>query len=342
MANSGHSLVPRFDGLIVRSDGWTDALAESGLNAIHVTASDWVGDYASTRASVVEWGRILERQSDHFYLIRTAEDLAKVGEDPRVGVVLGLQNGEPIEDDIGRLADLWDLGLRVFQLTYNEANLLADGCTEAGDGGLTELGREAVAECNRLGMLVDLSHVGHRSCLDAVEASSVPVAVTHANRRAVVDNPRNKPDDVLLAVAQSGGVIGVTPWSPMCWRGGGHPGFEDFIAQLSAVLELVGIDSVVIGSDLAVVTAAAPPSAAILERSAASHPEIFAAYVAAVDNTIETRYCRGFQSVARWAQLPDDLAALGLSDEERAKVLGGNWLRLFAGVLPSAGPEEAR
>ena len=341
MADSGHSLVPRFDGLIVRSDGWTDDLAASGLDALHVTASDWIGGYTSTCASIVEWGGILERQADRFYSIRTVEDLAKVGQDPRVGVILGLQNGEPIEDDISRLGDLWDLGIRVFQLTYNAGNALADGCTEGRDGGLTELGRDAVAECNRLGMLVDLSHVGHRSCLEVVDASSAPVAVTHANRRAVVDNPRNKPDDVLLAVAQAGGVIGVTPWSPMCWRGAGHPGFEDFIAQLSSVLELVGIDSVAIGSDLAIVTAAAPPSAAILERSAASHPEIFAAYVAAVDNTIETRYCRGFQSVARWAQLPDDLAELGLSSEERAKVLGGNWLRLLADVLPSAAAEEA-
>jgi membrane dipeptidase len=255
--------------------------------------------------------------------------------------MFGLQNGEPIGDDLNRLADLWELGLRVFQLTYNQGNQLADGCTEARDGGLTDLGRGAVKECNRLGMLVDLSHVGRRSCLDAVEASSVPVAVTHANRRALVDNPRNKPDDVLLAVAEAGGVIGVTPWAPMCWRGGGAPDFEDFIAQLTSVLELVGVDSVAIGSDLAVVTAAAPPSAAILERSAASHPEIFAAYVAAVDNTIETRYCRGFQSVSRWSQLPDDLAALGLSDEDRAKVLGGNWLRLLAGVLPSAREEAA-
>lgn len=326
----------RFDGLIVRSDGWTQDLADSGLNAIHVTVSDWVGDYTSTRASVVDWNSILEDQADRFYPIRTNDDLGRVGTDARVGVIFGLQNGAPIGEDLSRLVDLWELGLRVFQLTYNEANQLADGCTESRDGGLTDLGRAAVEECNRLGILVDLSHVGHRSCLDTIEASALPTAITHANRRALVDNPRNKDDDVLLAVAESGGVIGVTPWSPMCWRGGGAPNFEDFCAQLLSVLELVGVDSVAIGSDLAVVSAAAPESAAILERSAASHPEIFSAYIAAVDNTIQTRYCRGFQSVSRWAQLPNDLAALGLAVDERAKLLGGNWLRLYADVLPSA------
>jgi membrane dipeptidase len=325
----------RFDGLVVRSDGWTDGLAASGLRGIHVTAADWVGDdFATAAVGLAEWNRILDEQADRFFAVRCAEDVALIGEDPRLGVVLGLQNAEPIGDEVRRVRALWDLGVRVLQLTYNGANLLADGCTEVRDWGLSALGRRVVAECNRLGVLLDLSHLGHRSSLDIAGASSAPVAVTHANRHALVGNPRNKHDDVLRAVAGSGGVIGVTPWAPMCWRGGGQPGVEDFVAQLVSVIELVGIDAVGIGTDLSALTSAAPGSAAVLERSVASHPEIFAEYVSAVANTIETRYCLGLTSIDTWAGLPSILANAGFDPAQSAQVLGGNWLRLFGRTLP--------
>lgn len=331
------------DGLIVRSDGWTGGLAASGLDAIHVTAADWVGDFADACAGVARWQAILERDAEHLFGILDAGDLAWVGADDRTGVLLGLQNAAPVGADIERVEVLWRLGVRALQLTYNEANLVGDGCIEERDAGLSRLGRRVVAECNRLGILVDLSHVGRRSALDAVAASEAPVAATHANRRALVDNPRNQTDEVLLAIAAAGGVVGVSPWSPMCWTGGGQPDVSDFVAQLLGMIELVGVDAVAIGTDLPALSAQAPGSGPVLARSAADYPEIFGAYVAAVDNTIETRYCAGLDAIDRWSELPGHLAAAGLDASEAARVLGGNWIRLLGQVLPPAagGPQGA-
>lgn len=322
-----------FDGLIVRGDGWTDGLAASGLRGIHVTAADWVADFAQTCRQVIEWNRILAAQADRLFPVRDAADVARIGVDDRLGVILGLQNAAPIESDLSRVELLWRLGIRVLQLTYNDANLVGDGCAEPRDARLTRLGRAVVSECNRLGVLVDLAHVGRRSALEAVELSSAPVAVTHSNRYALVPNPRNKPDEVLRAVAERGGVIGVTPWAPMCWRGGPQPGVAEFIDQLRGMVDLVGVDAVAIGTDLPAVTPKAPPSQAVLDRSVRHHPEILAEYVAAVGNTLETRYCRGLNRIDCWTDLPGHLADAGFDEEQARKLLGGNWLRLFAQVL---------
>lgn len=317
------------DGLVVKSDGWNDGLAASGLDAFHVTAADWVGDFAATCAGIARWNAILARDAAHLFGVRDAGDVARIGVEKRTGVVLGLQNAAPLERDLARVELFHQLGVRVLQLTYNDANLLGDGCIEERDAGLSRLGRKVVRECNRLGVLVDLSHVGRRSALDAVAVSTAPVAATHANRRALVPNPRNQPDEVLLAIAGAGGVVGVSPWAPMCWSGGGQPRIADFVAQVLGMVELLGVDAVAIGTDLPAQSQAAPSSAPVLARSVAHYPEIFGDYVEAVANTIETRYCRGFSAIGQWSELPGHLEAAGLSGEEIAKLAGANWLRLL-------------
>jgi membrane dipeptidase len=322
------------DGLIFKGDGWNDELATSGLAAMHVTAGDFLAGFEGACAGIAQWWETFERDRDHLFPVLTVDDLDRVGTDGRLGVVLGLQNGKPIGEESARVELLWRLGIRVLQLTYNEANLLGDGCLERRNGGLTKVGEAVVRECNRSGILVDLSHVGERTALDAVELSTQAVAVTHGNRFSVDPNPRNKSDGVLRAVAASGGVVGVSPYGLMCWTPGrGRPRLdEDFVRQAASVLELLGEDAVAIGTDLYGVSG---DVSSILGRSEELYPEVFGAYVAAFGGSLESRYSEGLRSPADWQRIPEALARLGLGDESLAKICGGNWLRLWRAVWGS-------
>jgi membrane dipeptidase len=323
--------MPTFDGLIFSGDGWNAALEESGLSALHVTAADFFGDFEQTCAGIADWHRTLERDAERLFLVRDAEGLARIGSDERIGVVLGLQNAAALGTDLRRVEVLWRLDVRVLQLTYNEANQLADGCIEERDAGLSRLGRDVVRECGRAGILVDLSHVGRQSCLDAVAVAEQPVAITHANPVSVTPSPRNKDDDVLRAVAATGGVIGASPYGPMCWDRENPPTAATFVRTIHALLELVGEDHVAVGTDFSAMSAGAGVEA-ILRRSLDLYPEIFGSYVEAYGNGLAARYCRDLPTVASWPQIPRLLLESGLSAETTAKVVGGNWIRLLGQV----------
>ncbi len=139
---------------------------------------------------------------------KTAADLKLARETGRTAIFFGSQNPSCIEDDIGLVEILHTLGLRFMQLTYNNQSLLATGCYEADDTGLTRMGREVVSEMNRVGLVVDMSHSAERSTLDAIDHSSRPIAVTHANPSFWHPALRNKSNDVLKALGDSGGMLG--------------------------------------------------------------------------------------------------------------------------------------
>jgi membrane dipeptidase len=323
--------MPTFDGLIFSGDGWNAALEESDLSALHVTAADFLGDFEQTRAGIAGWHRILERDAERLFVVRDAEGLARIGVDERLGIVLGLQNAAALGSDLGRIEQLWQLDVRVLQLTYNEANQLADGCIEERDAGLSRLGRDAVRECNRAGLLVDLSHVGRQACLDTVELTEQPVAITHANPAKVTPSPRNKHDDVLRAVASSGGVIGASPYGPICWDGESPPTAATFVRTIHTLLELVGEDAVAVGTDFPAIAPGAGVED-ILRRSLDLYPEIFGPYVAAYGNGLAERYCRELPTVASWPRIPELLLESGLSEATTAKIVGGNWVRVMGQV----------
>ena len=139
-------------------------------------------------------------------------------------------------------------GVRVIQLCYMEANICGQGCLERFDAGVTNFGLEVIEEMNRLGILIDLSHVGHRTTMDTIEASQMPVAFTHANPYTMCDHPRNKPDESIKAVAAKGGVIGATIFPPFLPRGNDST-MDDFVAVVDYLAEMIGIDHVAVGTD---------------------------------------------------------------------------------------------
>jgi len=319
------------DGLVFRADGFNDLIEQSELSALHVTAADFLAGYEVVLAQAAAWRQQCDDDPRLFH-VAGPTDLERIGRTPgTTGIILGLQNGEPLERSLERLEELAALGVRVLQLTYNEANQLADGCLEPRDAGLTRLGRAVVAECNRLGIAVDLSHVGRRSSFEAAELSSVPVIATHVNRQALAPTPRNKADDELRAIADTGGVVGVSPYGVMCWEGNGRPTMQSFVEQVLTALEIVGEDALAIGTDHAAV-AATQSVDGVLQRSVVMYPEIFSAYVDAFGPDLASRYCEGLESLACWPMIPKLLADAGLSAPVREKILAGNWLRVYRDI----------
>jgi len=158
-------------------------MREGGVDAVHVTIA-YHETFRETVLNIEQWNRWFERHPDLIVQGRTGDDVRRARETGRTAIVFGFQNPSPIEDDIGLVEILHTLGARFMQLTYNNQSLLATGCYEAEDSGLTRMGREVVAEMNRVGMVIDMSHSAERSTLDAIETSTRPIAITHANPHA--------------------------------------------------------------------------------------------------------------------------------------------------------------
>jgi membrane dipeptidase len=239
----------------------------------------------------------------------------------RLAVVAGLEGGALIENEIDRLDVLYGLGVRQMGIAYSDANALGSGLREKGDGGLTGLGRRAVRRMNQLGMAIDVSHSGDRTALDVIEASERPVLITHAGARAVWDTPRMKPDEVIRACAESGGVIGIeaAPYTTVSTEHRAHS-IESVMDHFRYCVDLVGVDAVAFGPDTlygdhvglhttfaALLSTEPRPGAPVPER---------VPYVDGLENPTET-----FHNIAAW------LVQDGWTDEDIAKVLGGNVLR---------------
>ncbi len=312
------------------SAGALDDAAASGVSAINWTVAAGT-DFAETVGGVAEAQAEIERHRDRLMPVRRAADIEAARASDRVGVIVGFQNGAMLGDThetvIDRLDLFHGLGVRVIQPTYNPRNQLGDGCTVAENHGLTELGRDAVAHMNDLGILVDLSHCGQATTAEAIRLSRLPVAITHAGCAAVADHPRNKRDEELRALAERGGVLGVY-WMPYL-RASGQPTADDLVRHLEHALDVCGEDHVGIGSDL-------PLSPLVLTDAAR----------AAHRRDVDERRRQGIGAPGEdpdvFLYLPDlngprrhlDLGALlarrGHSASRVEKILGGNFRRLFA------------
>ena len=210
-----------FDGLNVSNWGSPEvyrSLDAGRVTGINATVAIWEG-FAQTMDNLAAWVHRFEARADTLAPATTAADILDAKETGKTGVVLGWQNSSPIENDLNRLALFHALGVRIVQITYNERNLVGNGCYERTDDGLSLFGQDLVREMNRLGMLIDLSHVGDRTTLEAAEMSAQPVACTHANARGFFDHPRNKTDDALRLIAENGGVIGANAFPPFLRNG---------------------------------------------------------------------------------------------------------------------------
>jgi len=227
----------------------SDARA-AGVTAINMTFGYVFGDaepYALTKADIEAWDRCIAENAADLLKILSAADIERAKSEGRIGLIFAFQNAEMFGHEVSRVREFADMGVRVMQLTYNTRNLVGAGSLVADDMGLSDFGREVVAAINASRVIVDLSHSNRQTCLDAIEASSQPVAITHTGCRALVDIPRNKSDLELRQVAERGGYVGIY-FMPFL-ASGRNATSADLVAHIAHAINVCGEDSVGIGTD---------------------------------------------------------------------------------------------
>lgn len=302
-------------------------LRVAGIGCVTVTCGFWE-DPLESLDSIGRWRDLVRENADLVGEARSAVEVRAISESGRTALLMGFQNSDLFGGRI-RLVEMFaELGVRVVQLTYNNQNALGGSCYEEHDSGLARFGREVVRELNRAGVLIDLSHVGDRTSLEAIRHSEKPVAITHANPKSLFDHRRNKSDDVIRALRESGGVIGCATYRNI--TGDEFCGsVERWCEMVARTVDLAGINHVGIGTDRShhftkpdydwmrmgrwtrgVDLGASPPS-----RPGKAPPP---------DWLIEVRDI---------GKIEGGLAAVGFSPEEVAAIAHGNWLRLYAEVF---------
>lgn len=325
---------PLIDGL--QYANWSEKIfrqmREGGVDAVHVTIT-YHENFRETVLQIERWNRWFERFPDLIFQGFTADDVAKARDTGRTAIFFGSQNPSCIEDDIGLVEVLHRLGLRFMQLTYNNQSLLASGCYEDDDTGLTRMGREVVAEMNRVGLVVDMSHSGERSTLEAIAHSTRPIAITHANPASWHSALRNKSDTVLKALSESGGMLGFSVY-PHHLKGGSGCTLEGFCEMIARTAELMGVDRIGIGTDLC---QDQPDSVVEWMR--------VGRWTKKMDFGEGSAAAPGFPPMPEWfhdnrdfGRIARGLKDVGMSEAEVSGVMGGNWLRFMAeGFGPANG-----
>ena len=324
----------RIDGL--QYANWSEAIFRQmrggNVDAVHVTIT-YHETFRETVLQMERWNRWFEAFPHLIFHGRRADDVTKAQREGRTAIFYGAQNPSCMEDDIGLIEILHTLGLRFMQLTYNNQSLLATGCYEADDTGLTRMGKEVVAEMNRVGMVIDMSHSGPRSTLEAIEASSRPIAITHANPHSWHPARRNKAEDVLKALAESGGMLGFSIY-PHHLKDGPSCSLQSFCDMIVRTADLMGPGCVGIGSDLC-----------------QGHPDSVVEWMRVGRWTKSIDYGEGSADNAGFPPMPswfkdnrdfgnisEGLRAAGMDQAGIDGVMGANWYRFFG---DSFGPATA-
>ena len=225
-----------------------DQMHEGGVDAVHVTVA-YHEDFRDLVRNLIAWNRRFADHPDRIVRATSAADVRAAHASGRTAILFGAQSPGPISDDIGMIEVLHQLGLRFMQLTYNTQSLLGAGCFEDADSGLTRYGRQAVAEMNRVGLVIDLSHAGERTARDAIAASRRPVAITHANPAEWHAAPRNLSRAVLDDLFASGGMLGLSLY-PHHLKDGSACTLDSFCAMVAGLVDRYGHGRIGIGSDL--------------------------------------------------------------------------------------------
>ncbi|OED46065.1 peptidase M19 [Endozoicomonas sp. (ex Bugula neritina AB1)] len=300
-----------------------EQLQEGGVTMVHATIV-YHEPIRETLMRISEWNRHFEENADLIMPIKSANDIRRAKQQGKVGVMFGAQNCSPVEDDIGMVEVMRELNLMVMQLTYNNQSLLASGCYEAVDSGVTRFGRQVIQEMNRVGMVIDMSHSSERSTLEAIEISQRSIVISHANPTSFHPARRNKSDTVLKALAESGGLLGFSLY-PFHLKNGPDCTLEQFCDMVASTADLMGIDHIGIGSDLC---QEQPLSVLEWMRNGRWSKEI--------------DYGEGSSSNANWPtplpwfkdsrdfpNLTQGLLNRGFHQEEVAKIMGLNWLNFL-------------
>lgn len=310
------------------SDKIFDQMAEGGVDAVHVTIA-YHENFRETVLNFEAWNRWFERRPDRIFKGLWAGDVRKARESGRTAIFFGFQNPSPIEDDIGLVEIVHTLGARFMQLSYNNQSLLATGCYETEDPGITRMGRQVIKEMNRVGLVIDMSHSAERSTLEAIEISERPITITHANPSFWHPALRNKSDEVMRALADSGGMIGFSLY-PHHLKDKSDCTLESFCRMIADTADKIGIDHIGLGSDLC-----------------QDQPDTIVEWMRVGRWSKEIDYGEGSKDNAGFPPMPEwfrdnrdfpniaeGLKSVGLSEQDIGKVMGENWLRFYETAFP--------
>jgi len=313
---------------------WPDAdfpnAHRHGVTAYGVTAFEPNDPFDLALEQLMFW-HLVARRHPNLLVAQAAADIRAARRDGRAALVLFAQGGDFIDRRLHRIEAFYRLGLRVMIPAYNRTNTICDGILDRTDGGLSRFGGRVVEECNRLGLVLDCTHVGRRSTLDIIEASTAPVIFSHSNPRALNDNPRNIDDDQIRACVAKGGIIGTVPWGPLVMPPGAtsRPTLEMFLAVIDYVAQLTGsARHIGIGTDMSLGTY---PHHATDPWGDAAYPNPSAEYgrVVTPDVRSEKRMVEGFDDYPQVVDVAGRLLQRGYTDDDVRGILGENYLRLF-------------
>ncbi len=295
-----------------------------GMHAVHVTIA-YHENFRETVLNIERWNRWFEECSELILHGRWASDVDRAVASGRTAIFFGFQNPSPIEDDIGLVEIVHALGARFMQLSYNNQSLLATGCYEAEDPGITRMGRQVIREMNRVGLVIDMSHSSERSTLEAVELSSRPIAITHANPHDWAPARRNKTDGVISAVTGEGGMFGFSLY-PHHLAQGSECTLESFCTMIARLAERHGVEHFGIGSDLC-----------------QDQPDSIVEWMRTGRWSKEVEYGEGSAAAPGFPEMPAwfcdnrdfgtierGLRTTGMNAAEVAGIMGGNWYRFYA------------
>ena len=298
-------------------------MREGKVDAVHVTIT-YHENFRETVANIEKWNLWFERFPDLIFHGKTGADVRLARKTNRTAIFFGFQNPSPIEDDIGLVEICHMLGARFMQLTYNNQSLLATGCYEAEDTGITRMGRQIIKEMNRVGLVVDMSHSAERSTLEAIEISERPIAITHANPNFWHPALRNKSDTILKALGESGGMLGFSMY-PHHLKDKSDCTLESFCGMIARTADLMGVENIGIGTDLC-----------------QDQPDSIVEWMRVGRWTKEIDYGEGSASDAGFPPMPEwfkdnrdfdtieqGLKDIGFSESETAGIMGENWLRFY-------------
>ena len=298
-------------------------LKEGGVTMVHVTVV-YHEQIRETLLRIGEWNRQFELHHDLIMPVKSTADIRLAKKLGKVGIMFGAQNCSPIEDDIGMVEIMRELNLMIMQLTYNNQSLLACGCYEAEDSGVTRFGKQVIKEMNRVGMVVDMSHSGERSTLEAIEISERPIVISHANPNSFHQAKRNKSDTVLKALGESGGLLGFSLY-PFHLKNGPDCSLDDFCDMVANTADLMGIDHIGIGTDLC---QEQPLSVLEWMRNGRWSKEMDYGEGSKA-NADWPRPLSWFRDSRDFPNITKGLQNRGFRTEDIAKVMGMNWLNLL-------------
>lgn len=304
------------------------AYKAGGFTAIAPTVGDNLDGALGTLRNIGAWQKRI-REDESLVLIRNASDIEAAKAAGKLGIILHFQGGDPIENRLDYIDAYKSMGVGMIQLTYNVKNRIGDGCEERTDAGLSKFGQAVIKRMNDARIIVDCSHTGLKTTMEAIEASTRPAVFSHAGIRAVHPSPRNIIDGQIKAIAESGGLIGAVAYPPFV-AVDQQPSLGQLIDHIKYISDLVGVDHVGLGLDY---FAGQRPYAAD-EQAKANYEKYLAIgmWSPAAYPPPPYIYPKGIETPDKCANLTGGLLRSGFSADEVKKIIGGNWMRVFRAV----------